>query len=257
MDLNAGFGTRNSQPVTRNSTQPMENRCMSTSQSELDSLLSRIEEKYPIEIVPLAIGEKILKILQIKNYEQHFEELIEKKGAKFNELPFWAKVWDSSFILSLFLGKQPVQPWQTILEIGGGTGVVGIYAALCGHKVVVTDVVEDALLFARANALLNDCPGVEVRKLNWSRPDLTQRYEVIVGAEVIYDRESYPALVEFFHGALAPNGTIFLSKNAGLPTPTFFPELTRYFKFKHKTQRVFSGGEAQEITLYAIRRKEE
>jgi 2-polyprenyl-3-methyl-5-hydroxy-6-metoxy-1,4-benzoquinol methylase len=141
------------------------------------------------------------------------------------------------------------------MEIGAGIGVVGIYAALCGHNVTITDMNDDALLFARAGALLNKCPQVEVRKLDWARPDLPYRYDVIVGSEVIYDRENYPVLVNFLRQALEPNGVIFLAKNARLPTPKFLPELTKHFMFKEKTHSIRSEGETQQITLYAIRPK--
>ena len=41
------------------------------------------------------------------------------------DLPFWAKVWEASFVLAYFLGRQPVVPGRRILEIGAGIGVVG------------------------------------------------------------------------------------------------------------------------------------
>jgi EEF1A lysine methyltransferase 3 len=144
---------------------------------------------------------------------------------------------------------------QRMLEIGAGMGVVGIYAALCGHNVTLTDNNAAALSFARANVLLNGCPQVQVRKLDWRQPDLPHQYDVIFGSEVIYDRQSYPALVEFLRKALTPTGVIFLSKNEQLPTPTFFPELTRHFKFKQTTQTLSGGGESLKIELYAIRHK--
>ncbi len=224
-------------------------------QSELAQLMEKIGEKYAVETVPLRIGGRELKILQFEDFESHIEELIEKKGVAIKDLPFWAKVWDSSFMLALYLGKLPVEPGQRILEIGAGIGVVGIYAALCGHDTTLSDIDEDSLRFCRANALLNGLPHLRVERIDWNSPDLTHPYEVIVGSEIVYDRSTYGSLVEFLRKALAPNGVIFLAKNAQLPTPTFFPELTKYFKFKQTTQKIFLEGEAMDIVLYAVRHK--
>lgn len=224
--------------------------------TELDSVMDMIGRKYSVDTVPLKIGNKTLTILQIKNYEEYVVELIEEKGSDIKDLPFWAKVWDSSFLLAYFLGKQPVVFGQRMLEIGAGMGIVGIYAALCGHRVTLTDINEDALLFARANALLNGVPQGQVRMLDWNAPDSTETYDVILGSEVVYDRPSYPALVQFLQKTLEPKGIIFLAKNAQLHAPLFFAELTKYFEFKQNTQTVKSSEGPNEISLYAIRPKQ-
>lgn len=223
--------------------------------NELDQLMAWIKGKYAVEVVPVKIGEKVLKILQIQEFEEHVAELIEVKAAGLMDLPYWAKVWDSSLLLAYFMGKQPVVLGRRILEIGAGVGVVGIYAALCGHRVTVTDNNDDALRFARANALMNDAQQVEVLKLDWNDPTFSETYDVIVGSEIVYERESYPALVQFLRRTLAPGGIIFLAKNAGLHAPSFFVELTKYFEFKQTTQTIQADGESQEIVLYAIRSK--
>lgn len=225
--------------------------------SELDLLLEQIRKNYEVETVPLQIGNKTLKLLQFKDFEEYLTELIDTESVGIMDLPYWAKVWESSFLLAFFLGKQPVVLGQRMLEIGAGIGAVGIYAGLCGHRVTITDINEDALLFARANVLLNSATQVDVRKLDWNDGADIERYDVIFGSEVVYDRKSYPALVDFLNRALAPNGIIFLAKDATLHAPAFFAELTKIFEFKETTQSVRSDGEARKICLYAIRRKGE
>lgn len=223
--------------------------------SELDRIMAQIKTKYAVEVVPSRIGDKTLQILQLRDFEDYVERIVEVGVEGAIELPYWAKVWDATFLLAYFLGKQPVVLGQRVLEIGAGIGVIGVYAALCGHNVTITDINEDALLFARANALLNKCPQVEVRKLDWRESNAADQYDMIVGSEVIYDRKSYPALIDFLRTTLTTEGTIFLSKNAQLPTSNFFPELTKYFKFKQTVQTVNVNGEPQQIVLYAIRHK--
>jgi len=217
--------------------------------------MDRISSKYSVEVVPLRIGDKTLQVLQLKNFEDYLEELIDTGNVGIMDLPYWAKVWDASLLLAYYLGRQPVVLGQRVLEIGAGMGIVGIYAAHCGHTVTLTDIDEDALLFAKANALLNQTPQLDVARLDWNDTDISQPYDVIVGSEVLYDRQSYPTLVQFLRKALAPHGIIILAKNAELNTPAFFAELTKYFEFKQTIQTVRSSEEELRICLYAIRRK--
>ncbi len=223
--------------------------------AELDRLMEQINSKYRVETVPLKIGDKVLKTLQIQDYEEYLVELLEAKGVGIKDLPYWAKIWEASFVLAYFLGKQPVKEGRRILEIGAGVGIVGIYAALCGHRVTVTDINADALLFAKANALLNGVSADIVQRLDWNDSNLSASYDVIVGSEVVYDRQTYPTLVHFLRSALAPGGMIFLAKNLSLHAPLFFAELAKYFELKHSVQTLRSGDEGEQVELYAIRPK--
>ncbi|MCE5335714.1 MAG: protein N-lysine methyltransferase family protein [Desulfobacteraceae bacterium] len=222
---------------------------------ELQDLLRRIGEKYSVEIAPLKLGDRELKVLQFTDLESYIEKLIATEPVGAMDLPYWAKIWESDFLLALFIGNQPVVPWRRMLEIGAGMGIVGLYGSLCGHNVTIADTDDEALMFARANVLLNDSKA-EVRRLRLDTAEIGERYEVIFGSEVIYDRATYPLLVSFLRRALAPNGTIFLSKGTSLHAPRFFEELTKYFKFKRSVRKVRSEGEAVEVSLYAIRFKD-
>ena len=95
---------------------------------ELEELLKQIGQKYSVEAVPLRLGGKELKILQFTDFEAYLEELIESQQVGPKDLPYWAKLWESSLLLALFLGKQPLVPWQRMLEIRAGMGMVGTYA---------------------------------------------------------------------------------------------------------------------------------
>lgn len=224
--------------------------------SELDTILSQISSKYEIEIEPIRIGEKTLQIVQVKNLEEHFANLLSLEDIQVKDLPFWARVWEASFLLAYFMGRQPVALGHRILEIGAGIGVVGVYTALCGHKVVISDINEDALLFARANVLLNNATQAEVRSVDWNDVELKEEYEMIIGSEVVYERECYPLLVSFLDRALAPGGLIFLAKHHELDAPKFFEELTTRFEFKENVRKMKFDGEEQKVALYAIRRKQ-
>ena len=68
---------------------------------ELDELLKQIGQKYSVEAVPLGLGGKELKILQLTDFEAYLEELIESQQVGPMDLPYWAKLWESSLLLAL------------------------------------------------------------------------------------------------------------------------------------------------------------
>lgn len=233
----------------------------------LQEIMDILSGKYDLEVEPVTVGEKQVKLLQVRNLEEYVVKQLENQGIPtfdhpteevfyhLTNLPWWAKLWEPSFVLAYFMGHQPVIPGRKILEIGAGLGFVGVYTAMCGHDVTISDIEADALLFTRANTLLNDMVDVKVIQLDWSLPFEDEPYDIIMGSEVVYDRKTYDVLVDFLDRALAPDGTIFLAKNKDLKTPLFFNHLVERFKFKEKIVRL-SGPEGDiEVVLYAIQKK--
>lgn len=242
----------------------------------LEEVMDAIRSRYDVEVEPITIGDKVLKVLQIKDMEEKILKKLEESIAtreydlskpsgelddelllQLMEMQWWTKIWEPSFVLALFMGKTAPVEGQKILEIGAGMGIVGVYAAICGHNVTISDISEDALLFARAHTIMNGCPDVPVMAIDWRLPYTDRPFEIIIGSEVVYDRRTYDILLSFLDQALAPGGTIFLAKNKDLKTPLFFEKMVNRFKFKQTIVRLSGGDAPMEVELYAIRRKKE
>lgn len=225
---------------------------------ELNRILNALRAKYRTETVELKIASDTLRILQLADFEDYVGELAQREYLTLEDLPLWAKVWEASFVMASYWAHQPVVPRRRILEIGTGIGVLGVYMASKGHRVTLSDINEDALLFARANVLLNGCEQwADVQRIDWNDTFLGQPYDVIVGSEVVYDRATYPALVRFLDQALVSGGTIFLAKNTQLQAPGFFAELVTRFAYKEKIIPFEGHDEISGVALYAIRRRGE
>jgi predicted nicotinamide N-methyase len=102
---------------------------------------------------------------------------------------YWAFCWGSGLALARFLLTEP--RWvneKTIVDLGAGSGVVAIAAALAGaRRVIACDTDADALLATAANAALN---GVTVELSDTLPP----RCDVLLMADVLYDRQNLPLL---------------------------------------------------------------
>lgn len=115
------------------------------------------------------------------------------------EPAYWSFCWASGQVLAQWLLDHPeTVAGRTVLDVGCGSGVVAVAAALAGAKrVIACDLDPAALAAVRANAALN---GVVVDTCgDWRlRP---KGIEVITAADVLYDPENRPLLGVFAQSA--------------------------------------------------------
>ena len=129
------------------------------------------------------------------------------------------RIWSSSKVLREFL-KENGDAFvldKNVVELGCGTGVVGIYAAKRGQarNVLLTDGGSDALLkLAEENASKNGVENISVHKLEWGvgkvSPTLrdcmkTNPPDLIVGSDCTYERKSHAALCDIRNKAISPH----------------------------------------------------
>ena len=99
-----------------------------------------------------------------------------EQGTVSNALDLGRTVWDGCLILTAYFDHQPnaLTDWsaKTFVELGAGTGLLSIYAALRGgRRVVATDRNHRAVLeLLRRNLDANGCAQVEVVDHLWGSP---------------------------------------------------------------------------------------
>jgi len=236
---------------------PLSEEDHAVADERLRAIVELIEQEYETEIVPITVASRTLQFFRIRDLDEVVFDRLTADENNLLELPFWGKIWEASIFLASYLAMQPMVPERQILEIGAGMGVSGLFAAACGHRITLSDHKEEVLRFTRANALLNDLAHVPIIRIDWREPPPEERYDWIVGSEVVYHRPSYDALIQFLDQALKPQGTIILAKRTDLPASEFFVRLTQRFQFK-KMDRVMRGrNEQYSFSLYAIKRKGE
>ncbi|KAL7665659.1 Protein-lysine N-methyltransferase EFM2 [[Candida] zeylanoides] len=97
------------------------------------------------------------------------------------------KTWGSSLVLSQRLVRG-LRLHDPILELGAGTGLVGIVLARLGHDVTLTDLAPIVPNLAHNVALNNVAAAVE--ELDWSNPPACHRtYNTIVLSDPIYSSQ--------------------------------------------------------------------
>ena len=171
-----------------------------------------------------------------------------------DNFPLWAKIWEASGVLASYLANLPPDPKKAMLEIGCGLGMVGIVAAKAGHRVTMTERDPDALNFARANALANDCPDVAIQRLDWNNPQLESRFDTIVGSETVYKAEDIDGLEAMFDRCLNPGGTIILAEGVRRTGVAFWARMRQHYDVKAERQTLRSDQKTMHMVLFRMQR---
>jgi hypothetical protein len=90
-------------------------------------------------------------------------------------------------------------------------GLSGTIAAALGAKVMLADIEAPALLFAQLNSLPWSS-RVRTRKLNWRTDRLPERFEFIIGADILYERAQWEYQEPFLRHHLASGGVALLGE---------------------------------------------
>ena len=181
-------------------------------------------QKYETEPVELTVGSRQLTLLRVKDLERWVdrEALLRDET---EEPPYWAHLWTGSLTLARYIEERVECRDLHILDLGCGLGLTGIVAALKGGQVTFADKEPEALAFATVNAQINNCPLFEARVLDFTKDALAQQFSLILGAEILYDRPAFPALVAFLTRYLSPNGHALLADAKRTNTDDFYRQL--------------------------------
>jgi methyltransferase-like protein 23 len=141
--------------------------------------------------------------------------------------PFGLMLWESSVVLARHLATHDLTG-KHVLELGAGVGLAGIAAARAGATVLQMDYDPLALALCARNA---DANGVSARisqqQMNWHTMATPERFDIIVGADILYDRDDHPAISRVVTEMLAPEGRVYLADPMRPHTADFLIRLSQ------------------------------
>ncbi|XP_067154922.1 protein N-lysine methyltransferase METTL21A [Apteryx mantelli] len=129
-----------------------------------------------------------------------------------------AVVWDAALVLCAYLEAGNVDLCdRAVIELGAGTGLLGIVAALLGARVTVTDRAAALALLesnVRANLPPELQPRAAVKELTWGR-DLGSfppgAFDLVLGSDIVYLEETFADLLRTLEHLCAEHTVILLS----------------------------------------------
>jgi predicted nicotinamide N-methyase len=141
------------------------------------------------------------------------------------EPPYWAHLWSGAVELARYVDSDVPCARRRVLDLGCGLGLVGIVASLHGGDVTFLDRDPDALEYAARAAARNGCRGVRFQQADFTCDDLGSTFDLVLGAEVLYDPASWTGLATFIARHLAPAGSAIIADAHRTPTEGFYMAL--------------------------------
>ncbi|XP_064233353.1 EEF1A lysine methyltransferase 3 isoform X2 [Aotus nancymaae] len=146
---------------------------------------------------------------------------------------------------------------KKVIELGAGTGIVGILAALQGGDVTITDL-PLALEQIQGNVQANVPAGAQaqVRALSWGIDHhvFPGDYDLVLGADIVYLEPTFPLLLGTLQHLCRPHGTIYLASKMREEhgTESFFQHLLP----QHFQLELAQRDEDENVNIYRARHRE-
>lgn len=170
-------------------------------------------------------------------------------------LPYWADLWPSAIALARFISAHDLAG-KTAIELGCGVGLPTILALERGAEVLATDHYEAPLDFARYNAGVNGIREPRTALLDWHEPGgVVGSFDLVLAADVLYERRNVPSLVTLIPRLLAPDGEVLLADPRRKDEPAFIEEMElRGFRSSTRSAVVEQGDREVKVLVHSIRR---
>ncbi len=163
-----------------------------------------------LEEVELAVGDRTWTIAHTGAVIDHAHEQAFLRSEEATKRPYGVMLWPAAIALAHEVASRDVAGLR-ILELGAGTGLPGIVAAAAGARVVQTDRQKLVLHVCKRNAERNRVTTIEHRLADWLAWDDRERYDVILGSDILYAPGLHAYLRTIFDTNLAPNGTLLIA----------------------------------------------
>ena len=190
--------------------------------------LADLDRRFVLGTAEVTLGGERITLEKPRNPD---DLISEADFARDERLPYWADLWPAAVVLADHLLTErrlmgEVSHHPRALELGCGIGLVTIAAMRAGYDVVATDYYEDALLFAARNAWRANGREPAVRMVDWRAvPDDLGTYDLILAADVLYERPHATLISALLARALSPDGRALISDQGRVALQEFLDAL--------------------------------
>ncbi|MFQ3597804.1 MAG: methyltransferase domain-containing protein [Chloroherpetonaceae bacterium] len=179
-----------------------------------DALKSELADRYSLAEATYKVAGFSLQITSVADSYTLLDRISPEEFVKDEQMPYWAEIWPSSFVLSNYLAHEIGVEGKRGIELGAGVGVVGIALRKAGASMCVTDYAVEALDFMKVNALQNGVAldeRFEVFELDWRNIRLEEKFDFVCAADVLYERRNLLPILLAIEKLLKPNGTAYIA----------------------------------------------
>lgn len=153
--------------------------------------------------------------LQIRSLldRQQFHDpdgLAEAQGISSAAWPLFGMLWPSGHVLANVMQTFELEG-KRILELGCGLALASLVIHRRGGNITASDCHPLTAAFLLENLKLNHLPAMKYQIGNWSRENpLLTRFDLIIGSDVLYDRDQPQALSQFINLHTNPGAEVLI-----------------------------------------------
>lgn len=168
-------------------------------------------------------GGEALTIRSLLDRQQYYDPTgaADRLGICSASWPLFGLLWPSSLHMAQRLAQRPVRDDEKILEIGCGLAIPTLVGRRRGARITASDRHPLARSFLEANARLNGVELVKYRHGQWGVTDepclrdtgaelLSARYDLIIGSDLLYDRDAPGLLATFLDEHAAEDAEVWI-----------------------------------------------
>lgn len=153
-----------------------------------------------------------LRIRSLLDRQQFHDPLgeAEAQGISSAAWPIFGMLWPSGRVLAHVMHTFEIEG-KRILELGCGLALASLVIHRRGGDITASDCHPLAADFLLENLKLNHLPPMPYQTGNWSRSNpLLQRFDLIIGSDVLYDREQPQTLSQFIDLHAKPDAEVLI-----------------------------------------------
>ncbi|ARM30385.1 methyltransferase [Prosthecochloris sp. HL-130-GSB] len=179
-------------------------------EESLTGLYDLLARAYDMDSFSCTLGGERFDFFSVRDSYALLDRISPEEFARDEQMPYWAEIWPSSLSLAEYMISELDLSGRKVIELGSGVGVAGIAAARKGGRVVATDYSSEAVKFMRLNALQNSV-ALECRQLDWRSIGIEDRFDVLVAADVLYERGNLLPIIGAIDALLQPDGCAWIA----------------------------------------------
>lgn len=174
---------------------------------------------YPRKTISHKIGDKLYILEVIRDLDEAIDLICESMSEEekldpFAEdlCPYFGVLWPAGIGLAHFIQDHPhLVQGKRVLELGAGLGLPSLVSIHLGAHVLTTDFHPEVEEYFLRNCRHSSLKG-NYQRLNWrSEDELGQKYDVVMGSDVLYESQHPKEVAKGLTRFLNKKGTILLS----------------------------------------------
>lgn len=177
---------------------------------ELQKAYDMLAREYELGECHHTFGGRAFSFLSVLDSYALLDRIAPEEFQRDEKMPYWAEIWPASLALCEFLVERVPLRQQRVVEIGAGVGPVSVVAAAGGASVLATDYCDEALRFISYNALKN-AVRLEVAPLDWRQIELEEQFDLLLAADVLYERVNLLPVINAIDTLLKPGGSAYIA----------------------------------------------